>query len=166
MDWHQQKQFDLDLARLNMLTYETATNRVCQQHQRSLRTEVPRCPHVRGLEYFCNEIHKNMDPDDLQFVQMRKALPSSLKPNKDFWDLTASILDIQRERRWEGKRLTRFIMNTLSEAWSESHTPSRITLTTCQVIWEDAVFDIRTLEHDLNRLKDEIWLESVQLSSS
>jgi len=26
-------------------------------------------------------------------------------------------------------------MNTLSEVWSESHTPCRITLTTCQVIW-------------------------------
>lgn len=128
MDCHQQKQFDLDLARLNMLTYETATNRVCQQHQRSLRTEVPRCPHVGGLKYFCNKIDKDTDPDVFQFVQMHKALPSSVKPNRDSWDPTALILDIQRERRCEGKRLTRFIMNTLGEVWSESHTPCRITL--------------------------------------
>lgn len=99
MDCHQQNQCCKNLPCFNLLTYETDTNSVCQQHQNSLWTEVSRCPHVGGFECVCKPQKHTRHTDVVQFVQMRKALLSSIKQNKGSRGPAAPTLDAQRERR-------------------------------------------------------------------
>lgn len=108
MDCHQQNQYCKNLPCFNLLTYETDTNCEFQQHQNSLWTSVQMSP-CRGI---CIRLQWNAQKhtshtDVVQFVQMRKALLSSIKQNEGSTGPTAPTLDAQRETGDEGEEVNK-----------------------------------------------------------
>lgn len=158
MDFHQQKQF------VNMGNCDKKS----QQHQSSVWTEVPRCPHVEGLENeslmkYTKTEHglrcSSLRPEAQSSSIINKTERGLLRPDGPYTWHTKR----EKMRGEEGNK----IYHEHSQ-WSVKWVSQSLQIYS-DYLWSDLIRYspwYPDLEHDLNRLEEEIWLKSVQLGSS